>query len=178
MNIEKVCPVCKKVFAVDIVPDYVGTHKYIKDGKTYCSRECASKGSVTDYRRQRARDTVMNNPAWNSVHNAENMARILKQREKPRYVNLKKELTRLGISHEFECCMGDYVYDLCLAENKIVFEFDEKYHCGKQIQKDSAKTSYAEKLGYTMYRIPVAEGEIIPIEGVFQVLQSIGWVKN
>lgn len=80
--ITKICPQCETVFETQTG----------KLEKTFCSRSCASKGSMSEYRRQRQREG-----GRNSVHTAASIAALLKVREAWRYSLLKDFLEKEGI---------------------------------------------------------------------------------
>jgi len=85
----------------------------------------------------------------------------LKRREAWKYVELEKRLS--GYPHEFECKIGDYTFDLTLPVSMVAIEFDGPDHrVEKQRQMDAKKETQALMLGYTVLRIAVKRGSIIP----------------
>lgn len=169
--IEKVCPVCNNIFKTEIMPGHSGKDPRLKYGKTFCSRGCASKGSVTDYRRQKARETAMNNPLWTSEQSTESISRLLREREAYKYTDLDKALTDLNIKHAFEHVVDKYVYDLWICDKNILFEFDEVgVHSGKlQESIDKQKDQVAANNGYILHRI-VVKDKTIDIKEVLSLL--------
>ncbi len=120
--------------------------------KKYCSRSCASAGSVTDARRNAVR--------FGNIANLNSPAKMLKKRESWKYTQLESALS--GVPHEFEYDFGGYVYDLFLPEFDILVEFDDKYHCGKQKITDHIKDVVAKLFGYSVVRVRVESASVIP----------------
>lgn len=152
--IQKQCPTCGSLFECTVVPSYTGKNNVIKEGRIFCSRGCASKGSVTNYRREKARTTAITNKKWTSRWCAQHMSEGMKTREGWRYKVVQEELSSLGLLSDFEVPIGNFIYDLVLEDDRIIIEFDEDYHCDqKQKETDTAKTNYATSLGYKVFRI-------------------------
>ena len=150
-TIDKVCPVCSVVFS---------TTTKVR-ASTFCSRECASAGSVTEYRRNTARQSGL---AMRS--NLISSAEALKIREAPHYVLLLEHLTKTGRVFEFEFPLGPYVFDVALLDVKTLIEFDGYYHQnGKQQAADREKEKYAQSQGYVVVRRQQKE-EIFSIESL------------
>jgi len=138
------CPVCDKPF--------VTTTK--KRAKKFCSRGCASRGSVTKYRREKARETGLANKENLSVSGG------LKTREAWKYALLKKVLKNRP--HEFEFPLENRVFDLALLDTKVLVEFDGPYHSIKEIQEDDRKKDQiAEKYGFLVIRRRVDQAVVI-----------------
>lgn len=125
-----------------------------KAAKSFCSRACASKGSMTDYRRQaQQRAGLATKNLWSS-------AETLKHREDWKYALLKQTLN--GREFEFEFKLGDYVFDLALLDTKTLVEFDGPYHMEpKQIQADDQKEDFARAAGFTVIRRKVVPSVVI-----------------
>jgi very-short-patch-repair endonuclease len=84
----------------------------------------------------------------------------MKSREAWKYVELEK---RLQVPHEFECEIGDYIFDLVLPCTMVAIEFDGPDHrIAKQRLEDAEKTHAAEALGYTVIRRAVKRATVIP----------------
>ncbi len=128
----------------------------------FCSRSCASKGSVTIYRRMKARETSQQN----FVHGMPIVTAMIKKREAWKYVELEELLTSQRIPHEFELWLSgtNYLYDLALLEQKVIIEFDGPEHCGEQAYKDRQKAKAAEDQAWTVIRIPVVPNTVISPE--------------
>ncbi len=149
-EIEKKCPFCNSIFKTI-------TNKH---EATFCSRSCASAGSVTDYRRYRARQIGLASVENNLISPEE----ALKKREAWKYVNVKKSLESLNENFEFEYRMEDYIYDLALLDRKVFIEFDGPDHDGSvQIEKDLLKNEVANKNGWQVQRIVVDSNSVINI---------------
>jgi very-short-patch-repair endonuclease len=160
--INKVCPECGKEFVDD-------TRKQVK---IFCSRGCASRGSVTEYRRNKARETGrLSVEKHGIVGSIEGIALGLKKREHWKYVDVDEFLNSIGIEHEFEVAIENYVFDMSLPTMKMLVEFDSPYHnIEKQIYDDDKKNSAAEKLGWKVIRIPVLSNVIIEREIIEQAI--------
>lgn len=161
--LEKKCPVCSCSFT---------THTG-KRGKTFCSRACASRGSVTPLRRARAAEIGRRNLQEGGVKIT---AAQLYAREGWKYASLKKFLTQKQITHEFEYPLptGKYVFDLALPKEKILVEFDGPYHSqGTQRKEDAKKERAARKLGWDVKRVRVIANARIRPSVLFPVLQRV-----
>jgi very-short-patch-repair endonuclease len=89
------------------------------------------------------------------------MHEIMKLREAWKYVELEKRL--LNYPHEFECKIGNYIFDLVLPCSMIAIEFDGPDHkVEKQRTADTKKSQTAEDLGYTVLRREVKRATVIP----------------
>ena len=151
---EKICPVCNTKFSSD-----TGAKS-----ASFCSRSCASKGSVTDYRREKSRE-------MGEKHKQElgpkAIAAGLKVREAWKYALLKKFLEELQEPYETEFLILNYIFDLALTQKKILVEFDGPYHKDQSIQeKDKEKTKVAEQSGWKVFRIAVGQSSIIPLSAL------------
>ncbi len=125
----------------------------------FCSRSCASKGSVTDARRASAR-TEGHKHSANLIPAQE----TLKRREAWKYADMETFLK--GVPHEFEYKLGDQVFDLRLGESLLV-EFDGAGHSSmRESSNDGMKDAMANLAGYKVVRIPVKSAAVIPFETV------------
>ena len=145
--IQKVCPVCKKSFETT-------ANRY---ESTFCSRSCASKGSVTEYRRQKA---IATGQALCKKYpgDVDKIKKVLENRENWKYQEIQKYLTELGVKHEFEYVLGNYIYDLALTDVKILYEFDGKEH---NLKYNREKDKLAVQQGWKLYRVPIKSNTII-----------------
>jgi hypothetical protein len=153
-DIEKECPVCHKKF--------ITTTK--AKGATYCSRSCASKGSVNEARKEAGRKTSKLNFKPASV---ETIVNVLKKREAWKYKELKDFLDFKGEQYEFEYKIDNYIYDLVLFNKKIIIEFDGKEH---KYYDETDKNFTAISNGYKLYRIDVQPSSIIHPSVLYQFL--------
>ena len=164
--IEKTCPVCQHKFT---------TKKNCKEA-TFCSRQCASKGSMTDYRRIKARVTFKRNieKIASSSQPSQISAASLKSRESWKYVKLHRYLNVQKLRHEFEFNIENtsYVYDLALLDFKLAIEFDGREHNSTGVkQKDHQKDKAAEQAGWRVIRIKnVKRNSVIPISYLSKAL--------
>jgi len=150
-EVEKTCPFCNKIF--DTVSN--------KHERTFCSPSCASAGSVTEYRRYKARQVGLASVENNLISPEE----ALKKREAWKYVNVKNSLEDLNENFEFEYRMEDYIYDLALIDRKIFIEFDGPDHDGPvQTERDLLKSEFANKNGWEVKRIAVDSNSVINID--------------
>ena len=125
-----------------------------KHEATFCSRSCASAGSVTDKRRRAAQLAGRRNNNGNI-----GAAKGLYGREKYKYEEVRKFLVDLGIRFKFEHRVENYVFDLALLDDRVLIEFDGRYHRGKAQQaKDAEKDSVARKHGFIVNRVETESG--------------------
>ncbi len=151
--IEKICPLCGGSFTAT-----TGSHE-----ATFCSRSCASKGSVTKVRRDAARCSGLKSAAVGSFSKPEFRAAALRKREFWKYRRLDDFLNGRRIPHVFEFLIGRRrIFDLAFVRRRLLVEFDAKYHTGKQLDDDAKKTAYAERKGWRVIRISVPHGVIDP----------------
>ena len=161
--IDRKCLYCGKIFSSRLTA---------KGSKVvFCSRECASAGSVTDCRRRGnalgGRLSVGNLlPAWMT----------LKKREAHKYVLLEPELS--SVSHEFEYALGNFVFDLALPEHRILVEFDGEYHHDPaQAKVDHGKDIFAAEQGFSVIRIPTKD-TVIPASVLSILFESASYIKS
>jgi len=125
---------------------------------SYCSRSCASKGSMNEYRRNRQSE--------GGKANAKNLLDVsitLKKREFWKYEQIKKLLDFLGKDYEFEYRINDNIYNLALFEEKILIEFDGRYHNAiKQKNIDKNKEKVASQSGWEVKRVNTTANSVIP----------------
>lgn len=140
------CPCCGTSFTTS-------THN--KAAK-FCSRSCASKGSMTEERRAAQRLGGLAR-----LGNLNTPEETLKLREASKYSALGAELTRREIPHEFEYRIGEVIFDLALTDRKILVEFDGPHHRGRtQLVHDGAKDDAARLLGWSVLRVTTDTGDI------------------
>lgn len=154
--LTKICPICNSKFQ---------TKQGCKEA-TFCSRSCASKGSVNQNRINAGKNSIKNFPKGN----VKSIQHLLKIREGWKYRLLKNILEEKDIEYEFEYIIGDFIFDLALFQYKILFEFDGKEH---KTMDESLKENAAKQDGWKLIRIEVdANTEIEPVK-VFDVINSI-----
>ena len=122
----------------------------------FCSRSCASAGSVTERRKMEAKRTGSESANLLSVSEA------MKRREDWKYAEMALVLE--GIDHEFEFEVGEFVFDLYLHPDNLLIEFDGEYHRTdrEQMRRDRLKDLAAKENGYELARVPVKAAKVIP----------------
>lgn len=159
VQIIKTCPVCAEEFKT-----WTGSKS-----STFCSRSCASKGSVTKRRREQARKIGK----ANLRHDPELVATALRSRESWKYVKLHKLLKFAGEVFVFEFPVGHDIFDLALPAHRLLVEFDGIYHRGsKQKTLDAEKTANAERLGWSVTRIDTPDNRIIEPDVLHALLKQ------
>jgi very-short-patch-repair endonuclease len=144
LPVNKECPVCHRVFQSDTS----------SKAATFCSRSCASKGSVTEYRRQKAREMGLQNQGILTI---DMTAASLRTREAWKYAALEEYLTNIGEPFQFEYPIDDAIFDLALTRRKMLVEFDSDYHeSSSQQERDLEKDETARTNGWTLERVRVA----------------------
>jgi len=156
--ITKVCPECGATFET-----MTG-----KGEATFCSRSCASRGSITPYRSRRAAEV---GHAMMAAHRPEMTAAGLRKREWWRYKDLHAVLDAADVRHRFEYPLRAgirfYVYDLALLDRHVLIEFDGPYHNGeKQVEADALKERTAVNHGWRVLRIKVPTGAAVPADAI------------
>lgn len=140
-----------------------------RSAKQFCSRGCASAGSVTDYRREKAIET--------GKMNSENLLTVedmMKKREAFKYELMLVVLKEHKIDHEFEYRLGEYIFDLAIFDSEILVEFDEEYHNFKnQKISDDKKQKFAESKGFTVIRIETEKHETIPASYISDIVELV-----
>ena len=158
-EINRRCPQCRSKFTTHTGPK----------GATFCSRSCASAGSVTAARRRAGRVAGR----ANFKHSTKQSALALRSREAWKYKKVKKLLVDVGEHCRFEHPVGSYVFDLALLARKVLVEFDAAHHNnGKQQVEDQKKTSAATRRGWTVTRIRTPANEVINPSVLFKLLAS------
>lgn len=133
----------------------------------FCSRSCASAGSVTPHRRRRQREAGRARPPT-----IEMLAASLRAREAWKYRAVSDRLVQLGVDHTFEYVLRRYVYDLALHQQKLLVEFDGPEHRldHRTVSKDLRKTVAARRRGWRLRRVCVEPNAEIPSEVVDDIL--------
>ena len=156
--IKKVCPHCGCQF---------DTHTG-KNEKTFCSRSCASAGSVSDKRRKGAQKGGRNAP-----HTVKGLANVLRKREYKKYSKLAAELSEMGVEYKFEQVFDDRVFDLFLPAYNAVIEFDGPDHTlPKQLLIDEEKDKIIKNKQLKIYRIPCNANEVLGISKIQDILKQ------
>lgn len=149
-EIIKVCPYCSKRFRSS-------THN---KAASFCSRSCASRGSMTAERRH-AQQSSGKAHASNLISPEES----LRLREAWKYAIIEKVLS--SRPHEFEYRVGTYIFDLALLDTKTLIEFDGEDHNGEpQKSLDRKKDQAAERAGFIVIRRPVVSATVIDPETI------------
>lgn len=133
-------------------------------GASYCSASCASRGSVTELRRSKAKRMLVDRMADGGQIYA--TAASLRSREASKYSLIKSALEKSGELFLFECPLASCgrIFDLALAERGVFIEFDEDYHLNdRQAEDDRLKDLQANALGWEVVRISIPRGAI-PID--------------
>lgn len=160
-TVIKTCPVCGKEFE--------STTK--AKSATFCSRSCASKGSVNEARREAGRKAA----AANFTYDLSQIQYALLTRDGWKYVKLDKYLNSINEPHEFEYILGKYheharIYDLALTERKILIEFDEPHHRYTE-DDDGLKDEHARKYGFEVKRIQIDTHTVIDPSCIYEFLK-------
>lgn len=138
---------------------------------TFCSRECASAGSITNYRRQQMSE---GGKKGQFIHPGTPLltSQILKNREAWKYAEIKELLEGLNIEYEFEYLLDNkYIFDLVIEKWRLLIEFDGTYHQEKnQSDVDKCKTKCAESNGYTLIRIQTKDNIVIPASSLYDTI--------
>jgi len=158
----KTCPVCNKEFGA-----MTGSKS-----ATFCSRSCASRGSITGKRRRTAKRVGLANAR--NMNTAEAKAASLRSREWWKYNDLAIVLGAIGESHTFEFPIKVdehiyYVFDLALHSRKILVEFDGEYHRYSK-EQDTQKDKIAQEQGWRVLRVLVPGGHPIPMKVIKNIL--------
>ena len=158
-DLTKICPICGAIFQT----------KTGKTEKTYCSRSCASKGSVNNNRREAGKKAAALN-FTPDTHNIQSIQKIMKTREAWKYVDIKKFLNFINEPYEFEHILeNQYIYDLVLFQKKIIIEFDGPDH---KYLDETTKENLAEKHGYKITRIITKPNTIIKPSELYHLFQT------
>jgi len=146
VEVKKTCPHCGE--------DFVTTTK--ARAKKFCSRSCASKGSMSEERREAQRLAGLAH-----AQNLLSPAETLKQREAWKYAALEKVLREADRDFEFEYQVGGFVFDLALLDEKVLVEFDGPHHRGDEAERDKHKEKMAKKRGFVVVRREVKAASVI-----------------
>ena len=158
----------RKLPIVTIVCEYCGEDfKTTRKKSRFCSRSCASAGSVTDYRRAKQRESGLKNKDFLRQHIGDS----LRAREGWKYVDVDDFLDKHCVKHIFEWQIGTSVFDLKLDNHKILVEFDGPYHrSDKQKALDNEKDKVAEAFSYRVIRTETESASVIPAEIIEKIL--------
>lgn len=139
--------------------------------KRFCSRSCASAGSITPKRLEGNRIGGAHSTQGHSIYSIQ---KLLKQREAWKYEEIGKLLDTLGISHEFEYVVGDkYIFDLLIPEWNVLIEFDSNYHnAPSQLESDIDKSKCATEHGYTLIRIQTPTNVVLAASCMYDVISQ------
>ena len=158
MLVEKICPHCKNKFTT-----LTGSKT-----ATFCSRSCASAGSVTEKRR-----AAQSKGGIEQIKNLISPEETLRLREMWKYTQLKSFLEFCNEPFEFEFRLGSYIFDLALPDKFIFVEFDGTYHYGKQSKIDIEKDVFAESEGWKVVRKKVTNNTVIQPDVIFSILTPL-----
>lgn len=159
-NIIKNCDYCNK--------EFISTTK--KRAPKFCSKSCASKGSVTEKTIQNALKNRKKYPE-RFYKNMDAISKSLYTREKHKYIELENKLNKRKLQYEFEFCIENYVYDLAIIDKRIIFEFDGAGHNKCSVsKKDKVKEKLAKENGWFVQRIKVQPKEIIAFEKILNYI--------
>lgn len=159
----QVCEYCQKSFETE-------SHYEVR----FCSRECASAGSITEYRRQKMSEGGHRGQQLHPGSPAD-MCKILKTREGWKYEEIKSYLDYANINYEFEYLVDKYVFDLALFDYKIFIEFDSDYHLNSHQQEiDKLKRETATKLGWSVIHIDTDSNAVLPSSLISSIIQDLG----
>lgn len=129
--------------------------------KRYCSRGCASASSVTEYRRDRAKEIGIDNLA--KGREISSVANSLRTREMWKYIEIEALLNKNYLEHQFEYPLERFVFDLALFWDRIFIEFDSNYHFdNNQILIDKEKEQLANSYNWRLVRIQTDYNNVIP----------------
>jgi len=163
-KICKTCLVCGREFET-----FTGRHEGM-----FCSRSCASKGSVTNKRREKAREMGKKNVG--SMLDIEVKAKGLRTRESWKYAVVEEFLKNKEEAYKFEFPLEEWVFDLALLKRKVLIEFDGNYHqdaCQRKI--DFSKDAAAAKNGWFVIRVKTKESEVISSDIVVGVINAFSY---
>ena len=160
----------KKLPKIMVMCEYCGKEFETTSGRKrsrFCSRSCASAGSVTDYRRAKARETGLSNAVFLAPHIGDG----LRTREWWKYIDINGLLDKHGVRHIFEWQSGNCVFDLKLDDYNVLIEFDGPYHrSDKQKALDAEKDKVAKDLGYRIIRAEIERASAVPVEVMEKIL--------
>ncbi len=158
-EVVKKCPHCGKRFKSSTS----------KKAATFCSRSCASAGSMSESRREAQRQAGLK-AVVAGRSNLISIPDTLKLREAWKYAALKEVLDGEGRSYEFEYPIGRWIFDLALLDEKALVEFDGPHHrTERQTSLDNQKDEAGQAAGFVVIRRRVEPASIIhpnTIEGL------------
>jgi len=141
---------------------------------TFCSRSCASAGSVTEARRSLGElDVIKSNLAKGCT--VEAIADKLWSREAWKYKKVQKLLDSLDENYDFEHPLKGtrHIFDLALLGHKILVEFDGRYHRSpSQKQCDKKKSLAARKQGWRVKRVRTSVNKVFGTSAVKKILEK------
>lgn len=156
--VKKICPHCKKKFT---------TRTGCKSA-TFCSRSCASAGSMTEKRRAAQRKG-----GKEKIENLIPPEETLLLRESWKYKKLKSFLEFCNETFEFEYRLDNYIYDLAFPKKSIFIEFDGICHNSKeQSETDKKKDLFANKSGWKVIRKKVLSNTVINPDILYPILNQ------
>jgi len=159
MEVTQCCPQCGVQFVTETG----------KLNKTFCSRKCASIGSVSEARRKAGR----NLGAVYCSKDASGVVKLMKSREALKYSLLRAYLEGKGEEYEFEFVLGNSVFDLAMPARRLLVEFDGPDHKNwKQQAIDAKRDSQAAVAGWKVARIEVEPRAVIPHALLAEVLEG------
>lgn len=144
--VSKKCAYCAREFVT----------KQDRHEADYCSRSCASKGSVTSHRREKACEI------GRSSGNLLTIEETLLKREYFKYALLELALIKRNVRHAFEYRIDDCVFDLALLDKQLLVEFDgpdHRYMHG--LLRDAKHDAVAVENGWKVLRVPVEIGQVV-----------------
>lgn len=152
-SIEKTCPHCGRTFSSNTSTK----------GATFCSRSCASAGSMTEERRESQRKASLK-AISQGKSNLISPAETLRKREFWKYESIRQFLTKKKENYFFEYEIGNYIYDLFLPSRNLLVEFDGPEHHlnAKTMKNDKEKDQAALSLGFQVIRLQVEPASVIP----------------
>lgn len=160
--VTKTCPQCGDCFE---------TMSGAKSA-TFCSRACASAGSVTAARISAGKRNAKNLEVGRTV---EAIADKLWSREQWKYEKLQELLDFLGEAYDFEHPLAgtSHIFDLALPDRKLLVEFDSKYHDSNfQRRRDKKKEAAATSHGWKIRRIRTPVNEVIDPSVLHPILKE------
>lgn len=158
--ITKVCPVCDQPFET----------KTGAKSSTFCSRSCASKGSMSEDRRESMRRGGRKAVLDGQGPTIEKIAMGLRTREGWKYAEVRKLLEAAAQHHTFEWVLPgtDHIFDLAIHARQCLIEFDGAYHTNPlQKTADQVKDQAALQQGWAVTRILVPNKKVISAALVF-----------
>jgi very-short-patch-repair endonuclease len=157
----KVCKYCGKDF---------NTTTHSKAAKFFCSRGCASSGSMTPHRIKRAVEMGTALP-----HDVHTIAASLRSKEGWKYQGVLKHLDDCQVKYFVEHPIGNYIFDLALPGLKTLVEFDGDYHkYTDQAKTDRKKTAVAWKHGWVVARVRQISGEAVKLSDFLEDMGKLG----